>query len=168
MSIASVIIAEMGEETQTTKRVFERIPENKLNWKPHAKSRTLGQLALHIAQLPAGVCSMAALDVAEPPSLENEPEAKTRKELMQAFDQSIASAKEQLTKMDDEKMVSTLTIQKNGKTLVAMPRMAFLRNILLNHNYHHRGQLTVYLRLLDVPVPFVYGPSADENPFAPK
>ena len=165
MSINDVILAEMAVEAETTKGLFERIPEDKLSWRPHKKSRSLGQLALHIAQLPAVVCSLAELDVAEPPSLGNEPEAKSRKELMQTFDQSMASAREQLTKMDDERMLSPWTLQNHGKTIMSMPRTAFLRSILLNHNYHHRGQLTVYLRLLDVPLPFVYGPSADENPF---
>jgi len=166
MPITDVILAEMAVEAETTKRLFERIPEDKLSWRPHKKSRSMGQLALHIAQIPAGVCTMAAMDVAEPPSFGEEPEAKSRKELNQAFEQSMSSAKELLSKMDDERMLSPLTIQKNGKTLMTMPRMAFLRSILLNHNYHHRGQLSVYLRLLNVPVPFIYGPSADENPFA--
>ncbi|MGH8015948.1 MAG: DinB family protein, partial [Candidatus Zixiibacteriota bacterium] len=110
--------------------------------------------------------SMASMDVMEPPSFGEEPEAKSRKELMQTLGQSLSAARETLSEMDDEKMKSPWTLKKDGKTLFTIPRMAFLRNILLNHNYHHRGQLTVYLRLLDIPVPSVYGPSADENPFA--
>lgn len=166
MSISDVILAEMEAEAQTTKRLFERLPEDKLSWKPHQKSRSLGQLALHIAQLPAVVCALAEPDIGEVPTLLPDPEPKNRKELMQTMAESMATAKTKLSQMDDEKMLSPWTIQKNGKTIMALPRMAFLRSILLNHNYHHRGQLSVYLRLLNVPVPFIYGPSADENPFA--
>ena len=166
MSIASVIIAELEEEAQTTRRVFERIPENRQSWKPHEKSRSLGQLALHIAQLPAGVCSMVVPDVCEVPTMGEDPQPQSLNELMKELDVSLSRAKEILSKMDDYRLMSNLTIQSKGKTLFSVPRMSFLRSVLLNHNYHHRGQLTVYLRLLNVPVPFIYGPSADENPFA--
>lgn len=166
MSIADVIIAELEHEAQTTKRVFERIPDDKLSWKPHKKSRSMGQLALHIAQVPLGVSSMAVPDESEPPTMGADPEPKSKKELLKTFEDCLSQAKEILTGINDEKMMSPWTATKNGKTLFTIPRMAFLRSILLNHNYHHRGQLTVYLRLLDIPVPSVYGPSADENPFA--
>ena len=166
MSIANVIIAEMEEEAHASKRVFERIPEDKYSWTPHKKSRSIGQLALHIAQLPKVVCLLAMPDVSEPPTLGPDPEPKNRKELTQIFDDSLSQARDILSKMDDERMMNPLTFQLKGKTLFTVPRMAFLRSVLLNHNYHHRGQLTVYLRLLNIPVPFIYGPSADENPFA--
>lgn len=166
MSIASVIIAELEEEAQVTKRVFERIPEDKFSWRPHKKSRSIGQLALHIAQVPLGVSSMAVPDESEPPALGSDPEPKSKKELLNTFENCLNQAKVILSGMNDEKMMSPWRATKNGQTLFTIPRMAFLRSILLNHNYHHRGQLTVYLRLLDIPVPAVYGPSADENPFA--
>jgi uncharacterized damage-inducible protein DinB len=95
----------------------------------------------------------------------NAPEAKSRKEILEALSQSTAGAKEALRKLDDSKMMATWTLTKSGKTLMSVPRAGFLRTIMMNHIYHHRGQLSVYLRLLDVPVPSIYGPSADENPF---
>ena len=82
------------------------------------------------------------------------------------FDEGTASAKQSLKKVDDAKMMSTWTLKRNGKTLMAMPRIGLIRSVMMNHFYHHRGQLSVYLRMLDVPVPSIYGPSADENPFA--
>jgi uncharacterized damage-inducible protein DinB len=166
MSIADVIIAELEQEAHATKRVFERIPDDKLSWRPHQKSRSIGQLALHIAQVPLGVSSMAVPDASEPPSMDSDPEPKSKKELLKTFEDCLSRAKEILSGMSDEKMMSPWSAKVNGKTVFTTPRMAFLRSILLNHNYHHRGQLTVYLRLLDIPVPSVYGPSADENPFA--
>jgi len=94
------------------------------------------------------------------------PEAKSREEILETFSKSTASARSTLKGMDDARLMSEWTLTKNGKPLMAMPRIGFLRSILMNHIYHHRGQLSVYLRILDVPVPSIYGPSADENPFA--
>jgi uncharacterized damage-inducible protein DinB len=94
-----------------------------------------------------------------------QPEAKSRQEILDTFSQSLTSAKETLKMMDDARLASTWKLTKNGKVLMSLPRVAFLRSILLNHGYHHRGQLSVYLRMLDVPLPSIYGPSADENPF---
>lgn len=166
MAISDVIIAEMMEEAEATKRVFQRLPEDRFSWRPHEKSRSIGQLALHIAQVPMSVCWLAAPDVSEVPTMVNDPEPKNRTELLNAFEENLAKAREILAGWDDDRMMGPLTFQKDSKSLFTMPRMAFLRNVLLNHNYHHRGQLTVYLRLLNIPVPFIYGPSADENPFA--
>jgi len=169
MAISDVIIAEMMEEAEATKRVFDRLPEDKMSWKPHVKSRSLGQLALHIARVPSGVTLLAVPDKSEVPPFEsNEPQAISRKELVQILEEGLSTAKQTLKKMDDQAMMNAITFQKDGKEIFTLPRIAFLRNVLLNHNYHHRGQLTVYLRLLNVPVPSVYGPSADENPFAAK
>jgi uncharacterized damage-inducible protein DinB len=164
MRLVDSFLVEMDQEAQTTKRVLDRVPEGKLAWKPHPKSFTLGQLALHIASLPAGVSAAAAQDTFEAPSF-SQPQPKNRQEILDTFSKSLASAKDTLNTMDDARLTSMWSLTRNGKVIMTIPRVAFLRSILMNHNYHHRGQLSVYLRLLDVPVPSIYGPSADENPF---
>jgi uncharacterized damage-inducible protein DinB len=165
MAIAEAMLAEMEMEQKTTQRVLERVPENKLNWKPHPKAYSLGQLAMHIAIAPGRVASAATEDVHEfaPPTV---PDPKTRQEILDAFSASNAKAKQIVKSFDDARMTSLLTLKQNGKVILSLPRVGFLRAILMNHIYHHRGQLSVYIKLLDVPVPSIYGPSADENPFA--
>src|SRR5260370_36081418 len=96
----------------------------------------------------------------------SQPETKSRQEVLDTFNESLESAKASLKKMDDARLPSTWSLTKNGKVLMSVPRIGFIRSILMNHSYLHRGQLSVYLRMLDVPVPSIYGPSADENPFA--
>jgi uncharacterized damage-inducible protein DinB len=164
MKLADTMLMELDQEAQTTKRVLDRIPEDKLSWKPHPKAFSLGQLALHIASVPASVTAAAVPDTMEAPNF-SQPEPKSRQEVLDTFSKSLESARAALKKMDDARLNSTWSLTKNGKVLMSVPRIAFLRSILMNHNYHHRGQLSVYLRMLDVPVPSIYGPSADENPF---
>jgi len=165
MRLADSILMEMDQEAQTTKRVLDRVPGDKLTWIPHVKSFSLGQLALHIASVPASVTAAAVPDTFEAPGF-SQGQPKNRQEVLDTFSQSLASAKETLAKMDDARLVSMWSLTRNGRTLMSIPRIAFLRSILMNHLYHHRGQLSVYLRMLEVPVPSIYGPSADENPFA--
>jgi uncharacterized damage-inducible protein DinB len=165
MTLADSVLVELDQEAQTTKRVLDRIPEDKLAWRPHPRSRSLGQLALHIASAPGNVAALAMQDSVEAPNF-SQPEPKSRQEVLDTFSKSLESAKDTLKKMDDVRLTSMWTLTKNGKTLMSVPRIGFLRSILMNHVYHHRGQLSVYLRMLDVPVPSIYGPSADENPFA--
>jgi uncharacterized damage-inducible protein DinB len=126
---------------------------------------SLGQLALHVATVPGNVAELAAMDAVEPPVFV-QPEAATTAELVPALNDSIARVKRALGGFDDAEMGATWRLRSGGKELLAMPRAAFVRAVMLNHWYHHRGQLLVYLRLLDLPVPSVYGPTADENPFA--
>jgi len=164
MAIADALLMELETEAKTTERVLERIPENKLTWKPHPKSFSLGQLALHLAGGQGNIAEMISTDTFELPVF-TQPEAKSRKEILDSLPLSTAKAKSILGKMDDARMMSNWTLTKGGKVLMAAPRIGVIRGILLNHMYHHRGQLSVYLRLLDVPVPSIYGPSADENPF---
>ena len=164
MKLRDSILMELDQEAQTTKRVLDRIPEDKLSWKPHPKSYSLGQLALHIASLPGNVAAAAAQDTFEAPNF-SQPEPKNRQEILDTFSKSLAGAKETLEKMDDARLLAVWSLTKNGKVLMSVPRIGFIRSILMNHLYHHRGQLSVYLRILDVPVPSIYGPSADENPF---
>ena len=165
MPMIDALLAELEQESLTTRRVLERVPESKLSWKPHPKSMSLGQLALHVATVPGNVAELASMDTVEPPPFV-QPEAATAAELVPALTASVAKAREHLGNFDDAAMNGTWRLMSNGRELLAMPRVALARAIMLNHWYHHRGQLLVYLRLLDIPVPSVYGPSADENPFA--
>lgn len=164
MPISDSLIGELEQEAKTTRRVLERVPTDKLSWKPHAKSMSLGQLALHVASSPGNVAMLAKENVTSPPSF-SQAEATTTAEILTALDSSVATAKDALAGWDDAKLMETWSLSANGKVMMAMPRIAVVRAIMLNHWYHHRGQLTVYLRLLNVAVPSVYGPSADENPF---
>jgi len=165
MTIIDGLLAELEQEAATTRRVLERIPQEHLSWRPHPKSMSLGQLALHVALVPGLVAENAALDIASPNSF-IQPEAATAAELVPALAESVAKAKRALGTYDDAKMTAMWRLQKDGRDVLAMPRVAFVRAIMLNHWYHHRGQLLVYLRLLNLSVPSVYGPTADENPFA--
>jgi uncharacterized damage-inducible protein DinB len=166
MKIIEALLAELEQEAKTTRRVLERIPQAHLSWRPHPKSMSLGQLALHVATVPGDVAELAAIDtVTEPPQF-FQPEASTTDELVPSLTDSVAKAKRALGSFDDGKMTAKWRLQSGGRDIMAMPRLAFVRAIMLNHWYHHRGQLLVYLRLLDQSVPSVYGPTADENPFA--
>jgi uncharacterized damage-inducible protein DinB len=166
MKMIDGLLAELEQEAETTRRVLERIPQAHLSWKPHPKSMSLGQLALHVATVPGNVAELAAVDtVPEPPSFV-QPEAATTSELVPSLMESVAKAKRALGGFDDARMGVMWRLQSGGRELLAMPRVAFVRSTMLNHWYHHRGQLLVYLRLLNQSVPSVYGPTADENPFA--
>jgi len=165
MAIADAILMEIDQESKTTQRVLERIPEDKLTWKPHAKSYSLGQLAFHIARGQGFLSDAVSKDTFEIGDM-TQPEPKSKKEILDAFAQSTANAKQILARLDDAKIMAIWTATRQGKVLMSVPRIGFIRAIVLNHFYHHRGQLSVYLRLLDVPIPSIYGPSADENPFA--
>lgn len=166
MAIADALIAELEQETVTTRRVLERVPADKLSWKPHVKSMSLGQLALHVAEGPGLVAAMATQNPASPPESFEQAPASSVDQVLSALDDGVAKAKEIVGGFDDAAMMESWSIAAGDKTLMSMPRVGWLRAVMLNHWYHHRGQLSVYLRLLDVPVPSIYGPSADENPFA--
>ena len=166
MSVIDVLLAELEQEAQATERVLARVPQAHLSWRPHPKSMSLGQLALHVATIPGNVAQLAALDsLTEPPAFV-QAEAATASELVPTLKASVAKAREVLGSFDDEAMGATWRLMAGGKELMAMPRAAVARMIMLNHWYHHRGQLLVYLRMHDVLLPSVYGPTADENPFA--
>jgi uncharacterized damage-inducible protein DinB len=159
------MIVELAHESETTRRVLERVPEHRLPWKPHAKSMSLGQLALHVAQLPLGITTLVERLTVEMPAVPLD-EPASRREILDALDRSVAHATERLAAWGDEGLAAPWTLTHGGAVLIARPRGEVLRSIMLNHTYHHRGQLTVYLRLLDVALPPVYGPTADESPFA--
>ena len=164
MPIAETFLRELEQEAQTTKRVLERVPDAHLDWRPHEKSYSLGQLALHVAQIPGAVATLAMQSPATPPRFAQERVARSA-DLIPALNDSVETAKATLASASDDTMMEIWRLIAGDRELLAMPRQAFLRAVMLNHWYHHRGQLVVYLRQLNVPVPSVYGPSADENPF---
>ena len=166
MKMIDGLLTELEQEAETTRRVLERIPQAHLSWKPHPKSMSLGQLALHVATVPGSVAELAALDtIPEPPSFV-QPEAASAAELVPTLAESVARARRALGGFDDARMGEMWRLQSGGQEILAMPRAAVVRTIMLNHWYHHRGQLSVYLRQVGALVPSIYGPSADENPFA--
>jgi uncharacterized damage-inducible protein DinB len=128
---------------------------------------SLGQLALHIATTPRGVAQIAGQDAMERPDFNQRPEAKSRREVLEALEQSVATALEFLRGLDDARATQSWTMTFRGKPVFSQTRIGLVRTVMLNHWYHHRGEMQVYLRLLGVPVPSVYGPTADEDPFVP-
>ena len=165
MSMTQAMLQEFETEAKTTRRVLERVPEDKLSWRPHPKSMSLGTLALHVASAPGviiGWCAEDETNFTGRPS----PEATSTAEILAAHDQSVAKVKDTMAERGDQLLAGMWTAKAGGQTLMTMPKAALARALVMNHWVHHRGQLSVYLRLLDVPVPSIYGPSADENPFA--
>lgn len=163
---ADAMLSELREEAVTTKRVLERVPSDKLSWRPHAKSMSLGQLALHVASIPGSLTKLTQLDEFDAAQANfNPPQPKDLREIHSALEQSVRVAEDYLGGMAETFTSASWCLTLHGKELFRKPRIAVLRSIMLNHWYHHRGQLSVYLRLLDIPVPVIYGRSADENPF---
>ena len=161
------LIAELNIEATTTRRVLERVPAEHLGWRPHPKSFTLGELALHVAQIPGQLSQLLDPDTVEVfPFVQAE--ATNTAQLGTALDESIAVATEMLNRITPERAMATWVMTAGGNPIITAPRIGLVRALMFNHWYHHRGQLLVYLRLLDVAVPSVYGPTADENPFAPQ
>ena len=165
MRLVDPMIAELEREAKITRRVLERAPDGRLGWRPHPRSMSLGQLALHIATIPGGVAQAAAADGMEAPRFDR-PMPKSMREVLDALAQSVASALDFLRGLDDVRATESWTMTLEGQPVFSLPRIGLVRNLMFNHWYHHRGEMQVYLRLLDVPVPSVYGPTADENPFA--
>jgi len=158
--------AEFREEARTTRRVLERVPTDKLSWRPHAKSMSLGQLAFHIAAVPGRTISMfQKTEHAVDPNAFRVEEAKSAEEILAVFDQSVKDAGAFLDSLTDEQLRAGWALTANGHTVLSKSRQDAMRMVMFSHIFHHRGQLSVYLRLLDVPVPSIYGPSGDENPF---
>jgi uncharacterized damage-inducible protein DinB len=164
MSTIEALLQELEQEAQITRRVLERVPGDRLGWKPHDKSLSLGQLALHVATVPGGVAEIARQSPCPLPEF-NYATATSTAELIPALDQSVAKAREILRAMGDAALANTWRAVDGDREVLAMPVGSLLRSIMLNHWYHHRGQLSVYLRQVGALVPAIYGPSADENPF---
>ena len=161
-TISQSMLPEFDHEMANTRKMLERVPEDRTAWTPHGKSMTMGRLAFHIAHVPAWATLGLTLDEFDlTPGFETG-EMTARAALLDMFDAKVAEARAHLTSTDDATMMRMWTFKKSGHTVLSMPKVAVLRTFVLNHLIHHRGQLSVYLRLNDVPVPGLYGPSADE------
>ena len=169
MSLSEMILPEFEHEMASTRRTLERVPDEKFEWKPHEKSSSLGGLATHLANIPSWTTNTFdkdELDIAPPgePPFRLE-QAKSTADLLAAFDKNVADARATLQAAGDELWFGNWSLLNGGKTIMTMPRAAVMRGFVMSHLIHHRAQLGVYLRLLDVPVPAIYGPSADEGGF---
>ena len=164
MTLTERLIGELNQEAETARRALERVPADKLSWRPHPKSQSMGQLALHVAMIPGRIADLVSETEREIPNVPR-PEAKSIEELTSTLLSSVAHAAEMLRGWGDEGLDVGLRLTREGKTVLQMPRYNMVRAVMLNHWYHHRAQLGVYFRLLDVPVPSTYGGSADEVPF---
>lgn len=166
MAIKDVFLPEFDTEMVKTRKCLERVPEDKFGWKPHEKSTTLGRLATHLAELPSfakTALTTDSVDMAPPGAPPRQfVTAKTRQELLDTFDKNVVAARATIAEVSDEDLHKTWSLLVGGKTIFSMPRAGVLRTFVLSHLIHHRAQLGVYLRLNDVPVPSIYGPSADE------
>jgi uncharacterized damage-inducible protein DinB len=163
-SIAQAFLEEFETQAPIMRRYLERLPDDKLTWKPHEKSMTAGQLAYHIASTPGGVVRFAQSNPAQVPDFAGFPQPANNSEILQKFDESIATVRETLPTIDDAAMNETWRLMAGGKEVIAQPRWQFLRDVMFSHVYQHRGQFSVYLRILNIPVPASWGPSADEPP----
>jgi len=165
--ISKSLLQELEMEMPNTRKTLERIPAN-FDWTPHAKSMTVGRLSQHLAEIPdwaVKAITQDEVDLAPPGAPAHQPQAATsRDQVLATFDKNLEAAKAALAGTNDEHLMKNWSLKMGGKTIMTMPRIAVVRNFVLNHNIHHRAQLGVYLRLNDIPVPSVYGPSADENP----
>jgi uncharacterized damage-inducible protein DinB len=167
MTLAQMLLPEFDNEMKTTRRLLERVPEEKMGWQPHEKSMTLGRLASHLAELarfggavlstdfldfaPAGATPLKRLD------------SRSRQEVLDVFDANVLQSREAIAQADDAAFGQPWTLRAGDHVVFSLPRIAAIRTMLMSHTIHHRGQLAVYLRLTDTPVPSIYGPSADEQ-----
>lgn len=164
MAIKDALLPEYDQEMKTTRKLLERVPDNEFGWKPHEKSMTFGRLAGHLVELPAfasAILDNTSWDVAQ--SAEHpRMEFKSQADLLATFDSGVAATRAKIDSKTDADLTSPWSLKKGGQTMFTLPKAAVLRTFLLNHSVHHRGQLSVYLRLKNIPVPSIYGPSADE------
>jgi uncharacterized damage-inducible protein DinB len=163
MALNQILIAELQHEAASTRKMLERVPTEFMGWKPHEKSMTLGKLAVHVAELNGWATMICTTDELNFATFDYKPfVANTTEELLNFFDQTTAKSIETLQNASDETLMKMWTLRKGDHVIMEQPRAVVLRNMVFNHMYHHRGQISVYLRLLNIPVPGVYGPSADE------
>jgi uncharacterized damage-inducible protein DinB len=165
MALTDALLYEFDNEMKTTRTMLERVPLDNGPWKPHTKSRSIGALASHIANLPglgAQIASTPELDLAAPGNAANaRPEFSTTETLLAAFDENVAAARSAIARLDDAAYLAPWAFKRGGHVIASGPRGVMLRSMMMNHLIHHRGQLSMYLRLNDVPLPPVYGPTAD-------
>jgi uncharacterized damage-inducible protein DinB len=161
MTIAEIFLREFDGEMETTRRVLERVPSDRLDWSPHPKSMTLKELAGHVLELASwGVrIDDASFEV----GTRKRPEFDSVNELLAQFDEAVAASRGSIARKSDEDLRERFTVTRGGTTYFQMSKASLLRRVFLNHLIHHRGQLSVYLRCNDVPLPPIYGPSADET-----
>ena len=166
MPISEGLLNEFDHESKTTRRVLERIPTDKFDWAPHPRSMTMGKLAWHVAQMATwvpGTLEQDFIDFSVPGP--EDPAHATTEELLAAFDKMVAAARASLAAAPDQIMMQPWSLKNGDMVFFTLPKIAVLRSFVFNHIVHHRGQLTVYLRLNEIPVPSIYGPSADEQTF---
>ncbi len=167
MGLSQLMLPEYDHEMANTRKSLERVPEDKFGWKPHEKSMTLGRLAQHLAELPSWAIFTVekdSLDIAPPGAPPYQPpKVNSRKEVLEMFDKNVAAGRAAIAGASDEHLMKPWSLLSGGKTVLMLPRIGVLRGFVMNHSIHHRAQLGVYLRLNDVPVPALYGPSADER-----
>ncbi len=164
MTLADAFIAEFQQEARGTRRLLERLPEDKLSFKPHPKSTSLGGLATHIAHIPEWTGTIVNDSIFDVGLVDaRTPERKSRQEILDHFEKNAKRFVDLLSGKSDEHLKESWTLKNKGAQVLTLPRVACLRTFILNHVIHHRGQLTVYLRMNDVPLPALYGPSADEG-----
>jgi uncharacterized damage-inducible protein DinB len=163
MALIDPILDEVTREAATTRRVLERVPSDQLGWRPHPKSKSAGELAWHIASIPGRIARLVQEDDVDVTTVKQLPMPETTAGIVEGFERHVAEAKELLAGLDDAALSRFTTMRRGDIKIFSGPKLALLRTVMLNHSYHHRGQLSVYLRLLSVPVPPVYGPTADES-----
>lgn len=167
MALNQALLPEFDKEMANTRKTLERVPDDKFDWKPHAKSMTLRQLSQHLALFPSWMVDTLVKTSFDYAPVDGEPykppALNSRKDLLEVFDRDVAKAREGLAAASDADLMQNWSLLAGGKTVFSMPRVAVLRSMVMNHMIHHRAQLGVYLRLNDVPVPALYGPSADEQ-----
>ena len=162
MTIAELLLPEFDQEMANTRKLLERVPEDRFDYQPHPKSMTLGRLASHVAEMPDWLVVTMTMEVFEPGPDMTGFNSSSKAEVLEKFDTTRTAAREVLAKSSDADMAVVWTFKWNGQVVLSMPRRAVLRSMVFNHLVHHRAQLGVFLRLLDVPIPGMYGPSADE------
>jgi uncharacterized damage-inducible protein DinB len=165
VALVDALLPEFDREMTTTRKLLERVPDDKFEWKPHPKSMSLGQLAQHVATIPSWgsvTITQPGIDLGGSNQL---PPMKTRADLLAAFDKNVADTRAALNGRSDGEFMDSWTLKSSGKTIFTAPKASVWRSFVMNHVIHHRAQLSVYLRMNDVPVPSMYGPSADEAAF---
>jgi uncharacterized damage-inducible protein DinB len=163
MGLSQALLPEFDQEMANTRKTLERVPDDKLGWKPHAKSGTMGWLANHVATLPRLAVFAIEQDSVDVATVPRPSPANSRQELLGTFDKQMAAARAAIAGASDERLLQPWSLLFSGRTIFTLPRTAVLRSFFMNHCIHHRAQLGVYLRLNDIPVPAIYGPSADEG-----
>jgi uncharacterized damage-inducible protein DinB len=163
MPLNQAILPEFDHEMANTRKSLERVPDNKLAWKPHTKSMTMGNLGTHLATINGWAEAIIGQDSFDVSNAPPPPQLTSHAQMLETFDKSTASARKAIAAASDEQLMKPWSLLSGGKNIFTMPRVAVLRSFILNHTIHHRAQLGVYLRLNDVAVPSIYGPSADEG-----